>query len=119
MHYLQTWKPLKKEKVRSIIVKEKDQGECIVTVNDFVHDLGIDNLNLFKIEKYLKESRLAQKLNGFVVDQASERLKVGDGEQFVPKHVSALQQVQAFLMSLTNSQVDGRILVKRNGIIRY
>jgi chromosome transmission fidelity protein 1 len=94
----------------------KDRCECIVTVNDFVHDLGIDNLNLFKIEKYLKESRLAQKLNGFVVDFTES---VGSGEQFVPKHVSALQQVQAFLMSLTNSQVDGRILVKRNGMSLY
>lgn len=96
------------------IFNQKDQSESIVTVNDFVHDLGIDNLNLFKIEKYLKESRLAQKLNGFVVDFVKQPEKVGD--QFIPKHVSALQQVQAFLMSLTNSQVDGRILVKRNGM---
>jgi chromosome transmission fidelity protein 1 len=95
--------------------KFKDQSESIITVNDFVHDLGIDNLNLFKIEKYLKESRLAQKLNGFVVDLASDPDKTIGGDKFVPKHVSALQQVQAFLMSLTNSQVDGRILIKRNG----
>ena len=43
---------------------------------------------------------------------------VVSGEQFIPKHVSSLQQIQAFLMSLTNSEVDGRILVKRNGTLK-
>ena len=42
-----------------------------------MHDLGIDNMNIFKIEKYLKESRLAQKLNGFVTDIAPEIENVG------------------------------------------
>jgi hypothetical protein len=57
-------------------------------------------------------------LNGFVVDVAQGPEKgasVVSSEHFIPKHVSSLQQIQAFLMSLTNSEVDGRILVKRNG----
>lgn len=108
------------------------QASVMKSVNDFVHELDVDYLNLLKIERYLEKSRVAQKLNGFVLKEEEKKAKRGsssgvastvdgnekdDGEEetFRPKHVSSLQQVQAFFMSLMNSNVDGRVFVFGGG----
>ena len=46
---------------------------------DFVHDLQIDHINLFKILNYLEESKLPQKLQGFVEKDQKQEIKVDEG----------------------------------------
>ncbi|RUP49912.1 hypothetical protein BC936DRAFT_141005 [Jimgerdemannia flammicorona] len=41
--------------------KGKGEKEAMVSANQFVHEAGIDHLNLFKIEKYLRKSQVARK----------------------------------------------------------
>ncbi|TPX61643.1 hypothetical protein PhCBS80983_g00940 [Powellomyces hirtus] len=89
----------------------------IKMVNDFVHELDIDNVNLFKIGRYLSESRLAQKLQGFVEKKdkqsAAAADDVGDAK-YISKHVSTIQCVEGFLTSLTNADLEGRIVVSKS-----
>ncbi|KAI9090937.1 helicase C-terminal domain-containing protein, partial [Phlyctochytrium arcticum] len=91
---------------------------AVVTVNDFVHNLGIDNINLYKVEKYLQESKLAQKLQGFVEKNAQTKKKADqstDEQEFTPKHVSAIRFVESFVMSMTNADLEGRVMVDYAG----
>ncbi|KAJ3016684.1 DEAD H (Asp-Glu-Ala-Asp His) box helicase 11 [Thoreauomyces humboldtii] len=82
----------------------------IKMVNNFVHELNIDNINLFKIGRYLSESRLGQKLQGFVqkVEQNNAEEAAAESQS---THVSAIQCVEAFLSSLTNADLEGRVVV--------
>ncbi|KAI8137325.1 ATP-dependent RNA helicase chl1 [Fennellomyces sp. T-0311] len=75
-----------------------DKKDSVIGVNDFVHRLNIDHINMFKIQKYLQISRLAQKLNGFI-----------DKEQ--QSSVPTLTQIEAFMLALTNPDKDGRIVI--------
>ncbi|KAJ3055903.1 DEAD H (Asp-Glu-Ala-Asp His) box helicase 11 [Rhizophlyctis rosea] len=91
-------------------------GVSIVkSVVDFTHEAGVDNVNVLKLKAYLDESRLAQKLQGFTekydagVNEQVENTP--DNEEWVPKHVSALQQVQQFLVMLSQRGDDGRVIV--------
>ncbi|XP_078684153.1 ATP-dependent DNA helicase DDX11-like isoform X1 [Branchiostoma floridae x Branchiostoma belcheri] len=36
------------------------------TINDFLFTAGMDNINLFKIQRYCEQSHISRKLNGFV-----------------------------------------------------
>ncbi|KAJ3041414.1 DEAD H (Asp-Glu-Ala-Asp His) box helicase 11 [Rhizophlyctis rosea] len=89
----------------------------VMSVTDFVHDSNIDNINTLKLQKYLDESRLAQKLQGFAEKhEGGPNVPLNhepDNEEFVPRHVSALQEFQQFLPTLSNPGRDGRIVITR------
>lgn len=96
------------------ILESSEQTERVFTVNDFVYMLKIDHINIFKIEKYLKASNLARKLNGFVEKQTEEQQQQGGGEKHgIPttSTMPTLTQIESFLLSLTNANMDGRIVV--------
>ncbi|XP_070554012.1 ATP-dependent DNA helicase DDX11-like isoform X2 [Ptychodera flava] len=38
----------------------------LMTINDFLFTNGMDNINLFKVQKYCERSEISKKLNGFV-----------------------------------------------------
>lgn len=82
--------------------------DAILTIADYVHELKIDHINLFKIDQYLEKSQLAKKLNGFVEHQAASAVESTGREQ---KHTTLMYQIKAFLMMLNNPDADGRILI--------
>ncbi|KAI9284946.1 helicase C-terminal domain-containing protein [Umbelopsis sp. AD052] len=96
----------------------KNSIEKVLNINEFVHQLGIDHLNMFKIEKYLKESKLARKLNGFLDmkkkkdehDKLNNPVHETENDPSVSS-VPILNQIEALLMALTNADKDGRIIV--------
>ncbi|KAI9489392.1 helicase C-terminal domain-containing protein [Zychaea mexicana] len=98
--------------------KKKD---TVIRVNEFVHMLGIDHINMFKIEKYLKASNLARKLNGFIdkelqkQQQQQQANETSDQQQQLSNSsntaMPTLTQIEAFLLALTNPDKDGRIVV--------
>ncbi|KAI9005348.1 hypothetical protein BC832DRAFT_592469 [Gaertneriomyces semiglobifer] len=90
-------------------------GSSIMTTNEFVHELDIDHINVFKIQRYLRESRLPQKLQGFAekVERTKRADITGHDEDFIPKHSSPMHAIEAFLMSLTNAELEGRIVLSQ------
>eukprot|EP01134_Creolimax_fragrantissima_P002088 CFRG2088T1 len=80
----------------------------IQSVTDFVFDLGIDNINLFKLVKYCDKAMLVRKLHGFVdhMDSAS----MLDGEE-VSRKGSAMQPIVDFLTALQGIDRHGRIMI--------
>lgn len=91
--------------------------EKILGVNEYVHELGIDHLNMFKIEKFLKESKLARKLNGFL-DMKKQEMQdkavppqLGANNNPSESSIPTLSQMESFFMALTNADKDGRIIM--------
>ncbi|CAG8638754.1 5586_t:CDS:10 [Funneliformis mosseae] len=82
--------------------KDKEGMNYIKTVNDFLHILKIGDLNLFKIENYLKKSQVARKSNQELTNLST---------------LPSLSQIEAFLMSLTNGNQDGRVILGFQQII--
>lgn len=71
-------------------------------INDFLHDCGIDNLNVLPIQAYAQDARLSQKLAMF---------STVDGE-VAP---GALSDALAFLVALSNADADGRVAIQVEG----
>lgn len=96
--------------------ESKESRTWIQTINEFLYESHIDNLNIFKIEKYFKRSEIVKKLNGFVDKVAASQVHLwnrdGDEENHIERHRPALGIVESFLLALTNADADGRIVVK-------
>ncbi|KAJ3336990.1 ATP-dependent DNA helicase chl1 [Gonapodya sp. JEL0774] len=86
-------------------------------VPEFTRKLDFDQFNLFKLQRFIKESRLSQKLLGFVgksTDTQTEQQGVGLDEHYVSSHVSPLTIAEQFLLRLMLPSENGRIFVKCN-----
>ncbi|CAL8319641.1 unnamed protein product [Gadus morhua 'NCC'] len=148
-------------------------GTQLLTINDFLFKAQIDNINLFKLQRYFEKSMICRKLCGFVEKYAGSGVtphpqtprpqtprpqtphpqtpgglnkenrrteglsrylqalqkgppappSVPTGDQQGPaeaEHVlaaSPMMQVEGFLMALTNSNKDGRVVVHRQGTL--
>jgi chromosome transmission fidelity protein 1 len=114
----------------------------MMKLNDFMFDTQIDNVNLFKLEKYFQKSEIVKKVNGFCsnfeveVKITNKRksstflftgplspcttliichiVTVGVSQEEFEKHRPALGLVESFLLALTNKDGDGRILVSKH-----
>lgn len=70
------------------------EGETeIYTITNFISNAEIDNFNMFKLLRFCKDSRIAQKLHGFA-------LKYPDMEE--PKKAAPLKGLKDFLQSIEN-----------------
>jgi len=93
------------------------EGE--VQPGDLLATKGIDQINFFKLQKYLTESKLARKLEGYLVHteqkQTEQSQRRGNTtEQNKPRDsVPVLTHLQGFLMALTNPSDEGKIFYGR------
>ncbi|KAG6545059.1 hypothetical protein Mapa_013754 [Marchantia paleacea] len=84
----------------------------MMTINDFVFSLGIDNLNLFKIRRYIKVSNIVHKVSSYgekYLDQVSTGSKafVVSGRT----SVTGFHMLAEFILALTNADTDGRVIL--------
>ncbi|KAF9574511.1 DEAD H (Asp-Glu-Ala-Asp His) box helicase 11 [Mortierella alpina] len=108
----------------------------VMKVNEFLHDAGMDHINLFKAHTYLETSGVARKLQGFheshqkkeakrlakEAEKAAAGVKIHQGRKVISRSAVTAKQpslttmpvllsVDAFLMSLLNADNDGRVIV--------
>ncbi|KAJ3397757.1 DEAD H (Asp-Glu-Ala-Asp His) box helicase 11 [Lobulomyces angularis] len=99
------------------VATNKVSQNQLLTSNDFLNSLKMDNINIFKLKEYLQKSKLSQKLYGFselleAKNVTMEKIKKKDFEDVCMENNRAnLQKIESFLMSMTNSNIDGRILI--------
>lgn len=90
---------------------------------------GVDQINLFKLDAYLKESKLARKVDGYTAyvdltgnNDATEAVKK-TADKGVRQNVPVLMHVQSFLLSLMNPSAEGRFFYSKedesNVTLRY
>ena len=89
----------------------------MVTAGELLVELKLDHINLFKLLRYLKQSRLAQTLLGFTNqdkasnEQVDEHPDDEEGPEILSKHVSAMSIVQTFVEKLTCTGKEGKIVI--------
>ncbi|XP_074757385.1 ATP-dependent DNA helicase DDX11 isoform X5 [Athene noctua] len=122
-------------------------GTVLKSINDFLFQSQIDNINLFKVRRYCEKSLISRKLFGFVeryggpattvkTNKENQKLagfqnflltlKQGSDKEGNPpveaendqlRTASPLMQIEGFLSALTNANQDGRVIVNRQGTV--
>ncbi|NXV66885.1 DDX11 helicase, partial [Molothrus ater] len=122
-------------------------GTVLKSINDFLFQSQIDNINLFKVQRYCEKSLISRKLFGFVeryggsasaVKTNKENQKVAGLQDFLltlqqgsdkegdppveAEHdqlrtASPLMQIEGFLSALTNANQDGRVILNKQGTV--
>uniref|UniRef100_A0A671KKH8 ATP-dependent DNA helicase DDX11 n=1 Tax=Sinocyclocheilus anshuiensis TaxID=1608454 RepID=A0A671KKH8_9TELE len=120
-------------------------GSELLTINDFLFKAQVDNINLFKVQKYFEKSMISHKLCGFVEKyegsgvnthsgsknkenrrieglgrflQTLQNKPTGTQQMAVedkPIMASPMMLVESFLFALTNANKDGRVMIQRQG----
>ncbi|XP_045425452.1 putative ATP-dependent RNA helicase DDX11-like protein 8 isoform X4 [Lemur catta] len=114
-------------------------GTELKTINDFLFQSQIDNINLFKVQRYCEKSMVSRKLFGFterygaVLSCSRERSRLAGFRQFLQSlqpgvteapavpvdegqaraPTSPLMHVEGFLAALTTANQDGRVILSR------
>ena len=94
------------------------QGDTTTTAmqssSEFLLDLSLDSINLFRLLRYMEHSRLSQKLMGFMSHQKQQEGKEHPPEEEqdigLSKHVSPMSVVETFLDKLNHSGAEGKIV---------
>ncbi|XP_057411889.1 ATP-dependent DNA helicase DDX11 isoform X4 [Balaenoptera acutorostrata] len=118
-------------------------GTELKTISDFLFQSQIDNINLFKVQRYCEKSMVSRKLLGFterygaVLAPSREQPKLSgfqhflqslqpgvtaapaapaeEGEDRAPRPTSPLMHIEGFLAALTTANQDGRVILSRQG----
>ncbi|XP_022086709.1 ATP-dependent DNA helicase DDX11-like [Acanthaster planci] len=123
----------------------------LYTINDFLFATQIDNINLFKLQKYCEVSQISRKLNGFI-ERYQPSVKIAEADSAPPQSAmtrflqelsqkptdkqtspsaeasdrreeewqtfsSPLLHIEGFLLSLTNADKDGRVVIHKQEIL--
>lgn len=96
---------------------EKHSSEGIVEVAQLMAGKGVDQINLYKLMRYLQESKLARKVEGYTIYAEEQETKAKFGVER-EAHVSimpVLTHIQSFLQTLTNPAAEGRFFYEKDG----
>ncbi|KAG8643522.1 hypothetical protein MANES_11G044500v8 [Manihot esculenta] len=89
-----------------------------MAINDFLFSLNIDNINLVKLLQYIKESNFIHKVSNYGEKVTSlQKDPVLNGSGACGEERSSLSSFRALvdmLVSLTNTDGDGRIIISKS-----
>ena len=95
---------------------EEQSSEGMVDVSHLMAGKGVDQINLYKLMRYLQESKLARKVEGYTA-HAEEQESKAKSRKEADAHVSTmpvLLHVQSFLQTLTNPAAEGRFFYEKD-----
>lgn len=98
------------------MMTEKQSSEGIVDVGHLMAGKGVDQINLYKLMRYLQESKLARKVEGYTTHTEEQESKARSRKE-AEAHVSTmpvLTHVQSFLQTLTNPAAEGRFFYEKD-----
>jgi len=97
--------------VKAALVKARGDGG-VVEIADLVSGKGADQINLHKLIRYLQESKLARKVNGYI--EATEKVKALLSPPEETTTTPALMIVEGFFRTLTNPKSEGRFFFAKD-----
>ncbi|GAB7360848.1 hypothetical protein MBLNU230_g0834t1 [Neophaeotheca triangularis] len=93
--------------------------DAVVQIDTLLSGNHIDSINLTKLVRYISESKLARKVEGYAAHVAAEDQSQPEGRLRMPKKTDpetpALTHVQSFLMAMMNPSREGRFFRSRDG----
>jgi chromosome transmission fidelity protein 1 len=101
---------------------ESDKGAGgVIQPGALLAGKGVDQINLTKLVRYISESKLARKVEGYVLHLKSTESKPGEQHSQLPE-TPTLTQIQNFLTTLMNPSKEGRFFWSKDNksiILRY
>ena len=95
-------------------LKSKSAAGGIIQPQDLLSRKGVDQVNMSKLVRYINDSRLARKVEGYMVHL--KRSQNGNGPHSTdPPDTPTLTHVQNFLMTLMNPSKEGRFFWAKEG----
>ena len=85
-------------------------NEAIVSVSDLMGGKGVDQINLHKLTRYLSDSKLARKVDGYIESITKHELH-GPNHRVISTPI--LTHVQGFLQTMMNPAAEGRFFLER------
>ncbi|KAL1972194.1 hypothetical protein VTN31DRAFT_7413 [Thermomyces dupontii] len=86
------------------ISRQQKAPEAVVQYSDLVAGKGVDQINPHKLSRYLQESKLARKVDGYV-----EYAEQGHEQKRDRTTVPVLFHVQSFILALMNPSAEGQL----------
>ncbi len=87
-------------------------AEGLVNVSDLMSGKGVDQINLYKLMRYLVDSKLARKVEGYVA--YIEENEPSTTQKSQASTAPVLTHIQSFLHILTNPASEGRFFYEKN-----
>jgi chromosome transmission fidelity protein 1 len=94
------------------IASQSQTCDGIVDVMELMSGKGVDQINLYKLMRYLGESKLARKVDGYITHM--EETKATITTKAPPSSSPVLTHVQSFLQTLTNPASEGRFFFEKD-----
>ncbi|PLB39372.1 DNA helicase [Aspergillus candidus] len=92
------------------ILGSKQPPEGSVRVSDLMAGKGADQINPYKLSRYLQESKLARKVDGYVEHTEKQAATQAMSKPTTP----VLFHIQSFLLPLMNPTEEGRLFYNKN-----
>lgn len=86
-------------------------GDGIIQLSDLMSGKGVDQINIYKLVRYLKESRLARKVEGYIAYAEKDDLKQSRNPH--SSSTPVLTHVESFLQTLMNPASEGRFFYEK------
>lgn len=90
------------------IFYQKGPQEGSVQISDLMMGKGVDQINPYKLSRYLQESKLARKVDGYVESSDSSGHSSRNRET-----TPILFHIQSFLLSLMNPSEEGKLFYQK------
>jgi chromosome transmission fidelity protein 1 len=103
----------------NLIHKDTKATDGLIDMLSIMSGKGVDQVNIFKLNTYLQESRLARKVDGYTtyaettVKDGTKGVLKNTAEKAPRQNVPVLMHVQAFLLSLMNPSAEGRFFYSK------
>ncbi|KAJ5566303.1 Helicase-like DEXD box c2 type [Penicillium sp. DV-2018c] len=92
------------------ILQQKGPVEGPVQASDLMAGKGVDQINPYKLSRYLQESKLARKVDGYI-ESTQERQP---GRQKDRTTMPVLFHIQSFLLPLMNPSEEGQLFFQKS-----
>ena len=97
--------------LENIATNSKTQ-DGILQASDLMSGKGVDQINIYKLTRYLKESKLARKVEGYI--EYAENEKSISSSKTRSSSIPVLTHVESFLQTLMNPASEGRFFYERS-----
>ncbi|KAG5518111.1 hypothetical protein PMAC_003297 [Pneumocystis sp. 'macacae'] len=84
-------------------------GDIQVEQSEILFYGGADQVNIYKLEKYMKNSGLARKIDGYFEKNSENSDKKTNTKENIISGLPVLSHIQTFLLNLTNPFTEGKI----------
>lgn len=91
------------------ISHQKGPAEGSIQASDLMAGKGVDQINPYKLSRYLQESKLARKVDGYVESSQESQGSRSRDRSTVP----VLFHIQSFLLPLMNPSEEGRLFFQK------